>query len=153
MAQKIIIGSAVFLAIAIVAGVYITQIKQPDTGYKFSEPEQTVRQYFESWNKKDWPNMYSVISDGFKKIDPDAKTLGDFKKYAESQGISSIIILSINGESNDGKTAVVDYSVEFVLSDGAKRPFTDTFTLKYRESDIIRGWKLVHPYGTNIDIS
>ena len=96
--------------------------------------------------------MYSVISDGFKKIEPTARNLSDFKQYTESQGVEGVNILSIQEQTNDGRTAVVSYSVEFVLSDN-KQTFSDSFTLKFREADIIRGWKLIHPYGSNIDTS
>ena len=97
--------------------------------------------------------MYAVISDGFKKIDPNAKDLATFRNFASSQGIESINILNIEEKSNDETTAQVDYSIEFILSDSNKRPFSDKFTLKYRKGDVIQGWKLIHPYGENIDNS
>ena len=76
-----------------------------------------------------------------------------FKSYAESQGIESVNILSIKEASNDGITSFVDYSAEFMLSNGKKSEFDGTFTLKYRKGDVIPGWKLIHPYGENIDVS
>ena len=153
MTKYILLASVGILTIAIAAGLFLFQSTQTSTDYKVSNPEQVVRQYFESWNNKDWPNMYAVISDGFKKTDSTAKTLSDFKQYADSQGVSGINILSIKEKSDDGKTAIVDYSVEFVLSNVSKKEFKDSFTLKFREADIIKGWKLIHPYGNNIDTS
>lgn len=97
--------------------------------------------------------MYATLSDGFKRIDPNAKDLVTFRSFASSQGIEGVNIISIEEKSNDGKTASVDYSVEFILSDGSRSPFTGTFTLKFRQGDVIQGWKLIHPYGENIDTS
>lgn len=117
-----------------------------------SEAENTVRTYFEAWNKQDWPTMYGVISDGFKKIDSTAKTLQDFEVFANKQDITSVKINSITEKINDGITAVVDYDVIFTIN-GELKPFMGTFTLKYRKNDKNPGWKLIHPYGENIDNS
>lgn len=151
MKKVLLITAGVFLLL-VIAGFLVLQTPQ-QADYKFPVPEKVVRQYFESWGREDWPNMYAAISDGFKRIDPDAKTLGDFKKFAEAQGISTINIVNIKEESNDGETAVIQYKVEFTLSGAAKKEFSDKFTLKYREADVIKGWKLIHPYGENIDTS
>jgi len=152
MVNKVVVLSLLLLIVLVGIGFVLTSQQNQTTDFKPSDPEQVVRQYFESWDKKDWPNMYSVISDGFKKIEPTAKTLSDFKQYVESQNISGINILSIKEQTNDGKAATVDYSVGGLLSDGTTS-FNGSFTLKYREADIIRGWKLIHPYGSNIDTS
>lgn len=128
------------------------EISQP-TEYTIKKPEEIVRQYFESWDKGDLPNMYATLSDGFKRIDPNAKDLATFRNFAGSQGIEGIQIISINEESKDDTTAIVAYSVEFALSDGRKQNFSDKFTLKFRQGDVIQGWKLIHPYGPNIDTS
>lgn len=129
------------------------QEQTQQTEYSIKKPDEIVRQYFESWDRKDWPNMYATLSDGFKRIDPSAKDLTVFKNFASSQGIEKIRIISIKEDSNDGSTAIVAYSVEFILSDGSKRNFSDKFTLKFRQGDVILGWKLIHPYGSNIDTS
>ena len=142
-------------ALFIIAGiVYITLTnddKIPD--YETPSPEKVVEQYFASWGNKNYPDMYAAVSDGFKKIEPTAGDLRAFKGYAESQGISGIRIISIKEASNDGITSFVDYSAEFMLSNGKKSEFDGTFTLKYRKGDVIPGWKLIHPYGENIDVS
>ena len=44
-------------------------------------PEQVVTLYFQAWNDKKYDVMYSLISDGFKQIEPTAKTFDDFKSY------------------------------------------------------------------------
>ncbi len=150
-----LLGVAIIAAVFIAGLIYVqaSQQNQVADNYQVAAPEEVVRQYFESWDKKDWPNMYAAISDGFKKIDTNAKDLATFRNFTSSQGIEGVNILSIKETSNDGTTASVDYSVEFILSDGSKRKFDGTFTLKYRQGDIIQGWKLIHPYGPNVDTS
>ena len=134
--------------------VYISLTKSEESiDYDVPIPEEVVKQYFNAWNSKNYADMYAAISDGFKKIEPTAKDLRAFKIHAESQGITNVVILSIKEASNDGQTAAVDYSVEFSFSNGKKSKFDGTYTLKYRQGDIIPGWKLIHPYGQNIDTS
>lgn len=143
---------AIFLLIVVAGIAYIAfSDKEEQADYETPPPAKVVEQYFTAWSNKNYPDMYAAISDGFKKIEPTAADLRTFKDYAESQGVDRVGILSIQEASNDGATASVDYSVEFFLSDGKKSKFDGTFTLKYREGDIIPGWKMIHPYGENID--
>lgn len=153
--KKLYVGLSI-LFIMFIIGVIYTNINDKEankSSYKFPQPEEVVRQYFTAWNDKNYPDMYATISDGFKKIDPNAKDLATFKSFASSQGIREINIINLKEFSNDGITASVSYSVEFISSDSSKRQFSDKFTLKYRKGDIIQGWKLIHPYGENIDMS
>ncbi len=153
--KNILLFGAVGLILIIVAGIAYVQLFQKQGGQTYNTPsaEEVVKQYFESWDKKDWPNMYATISDGFKRIDPDAKDFTIFRNFTDSQGIEGVKILSIKEISDDGTTASIEYSVEFTLLDSSKRQFSDIFTLKYRQGDIIPGWKIIHPYGQNIDKS
>lgn len=96
--------------------------------------------------------MYSLISDGFKKIEPTAQTYESFEAFAKKQGIQGIRIKSIKEGLNDGETAAIDYDVIFI-SKGKEVPYQSTFTLRYRTNDQQPGWKLIHPYGNNIDTS
>ena len=152
--KKKIMLTAIFLLFFIGGLAYISLLpKDEPPEYKIASPEEVVRQYFTAWDKKNYQDMYAVISDGFKKIEPTASDLRAFKAYAESQGVEGVNILSIREISNDGTTASVGYSIEFTLSNGKKTNFGGTFTLKYRQGDVILGWKLIHPYGENIDAS
>ncbi|MBI4095981.1 MAG: hypothetical protein HY438_03915 [DPANN group archaeon] len=150
-----VLGIAIIAAVLIAGLIYVqfTQQNSVADNYQVASPEEVVRQYFTAWNGKDWPNMYAALSDGFKKIDPDANDMAAFRSFAESQGMEGVKIISVNEESNDGSTATVAYSVEFALADGSSRSFSDIFTLKFRQGDIIPGWKLIHPYGPNVDTS
>jgi len=115
-------------------------------------PEKVVQAYFEAWDEKEYEGMYALISDGFKKIEPTATSLEEFTTYAEAQQIESVAIDSIQQISNDGKEALVDYDIVFVIA-GKEIPFSGSYTLKYRTNDDVPGWKLIHPYGENIDTS
>lgn len=154
--KKLMYGGLIVITIIFILGIVYNNIQQKkaqESEYKFPQPEEVVRQYFTAWNNEDYADMYAVISDGFKKIDPNAKDLAIFRNFASSQGIEKVNILNIKEISNDGETASVDYSTEFILSDGTSKKFNDKFTLKYRQGDVIQGWKLIHPYGENIDTS
>lgn len=148
----LISGSVIIIAVFVIGVVLIQSAPEPDQ-YEFPSPEDVVHQYFTAWNNKDWPEMYATISDGFKKIEPTAKDLASFRSYAESQAMTGVKIINIKETSNYGTTASVDYSVEFNLINGTTRLFSGAFTLKFREGDVIKGWKLIHPYGQNIDTS
>ncbi|MBI2449048.1 DUF4829 domain-containing protein [Candidatus Pacearchaeota archaeon] len=154
--KKIMYFGLIIIMIIFVLGVIFVTIrnkKLQQESYTFPSPEEVVRQYFTAWNNKDYANMYATFSDGFKKLDPNAKDLATFRNFAALQGIDNINVINIKEISNDGETASVEYSVEFILSEGSKRQFSDKFTLKFRQGDIIQGWKLIHPYGTNVDTS
>lgn len=152
--KKILYIGLVMIILILVTGIFIqNKKKSSDVGYTVPLAEEVVKQYFTAWNNKDYPNMYATLSDGFKKLEPTAKDLATFREFASSQGIEKIKIMNLKEESNDGTTVQVDYSVEFILNNFEKRSFSGTFTLKYRRGDIIPGWKLIHPYGDNIDIS
>ncbi len=112
-------------------------------------PKQVVILYFQAWNDKQYNIMYSLISDGFKQIEPTAKSFDDFKNYMSkfyetSTGVE--IVEVIGGYQND-KEAGVNYKIRVVGKNGKKADFGSTYTLKKRAN----GWKLIHPYGNNID--
>ncbi|MBI2971811.1 MAG: hypothetical protein HYY37_05320 [Candidatus Aenigmarchaeota archaeon] len=118
-------------------------------------PAEVVELYFASWDSKDYEMMYATISDGFKRIEPTAQTPEAFSaqmaKFYESA--KSVQLVSDTETINDGATASIDYTIEIEKTDGMKTPFSGTYTLKYRSTDASPGWKLIHPYGKNVDIS
>ncbi len=150
---RLLYGGLAALFVIFVIGVVLANRQEPTAEYTFPSPEEVVRQYFTAWDQKDYPNIYATFSDGFKKIEPTANDLRAFKEYVQSQPVKSVKIIGLEEKSNDGKTASVDYAVEFIMDDGSKTSFEGVFTLKYREGDIIQGWKVIHPYGENIDTS
>ncbi len=154
--KKIKYGGLILLLVFLGLGLFLSNTKQKQEeqqAYQFPPPETVVRHYFTAWNDKNYPEMYATLSDGFKKIDPHSKDLATFRQFASAQGIEKVTIIAITEKSNNGQTAEVKYAVESTLSDGTTNPFEGTFTLKNRPGDVIRGWKLIHPYGDNIDTS
>ncbi|MBI3037369.1 nuclear transport factor 2 family protein [Candidatus Woesearchaeota archaeon] len=112
------------------------------------QPAEVVRLYYESFDKKDYAAMYALISDGFKEIEPTAKTYGLFaaemgKYFKSGRGMK---VLEMKEPEVDGDTAVVGYRVVLQLNTG-ERELDSVFTLRKRHN----GWKLIHPYGQNID--
>ncbi|MBI2102077.1 hypothetical protein HYT53_05705 [Candidatus Woesearchaeota archaeon] len=112
-------------------------------------PEEVVILYFQAWNDEQYDVMYSLISDGFKQIEPTANTFNDFKAnmekfYDTALGVS--IVEAKESYQND-KEAGVDYKIKITNKDGSKKDFSSVYTLKKRAN----GWKLIHPYGENID--
>ncbi|MBI5398570.1 hypothetical protein HZB03_03845 [Candidatus Woesearchaeota archaeon] len=142
--------SRLVLAVVFLLSLMLVACQSPNTGTQ--EPAQIVKVYFEAWNAKQYEKMYTLVSDGFKSLEPTAATLEKFSSYAASQGISGVRIISADQTYNDGKTATVDYTVEFTINE-KKAPFKGAYTLKYKPNDSTPGWKLVHPYGKNIDVS
>ena len=112
-------------------------------------PEQVVTLYFQAWNDKKYDVMYPLISEGFKQIEPTAKTFNDFKVYMEEfyDAANGVNIIKAKEVYKNEKEAGVDYKIEIMNKDGTNKEFSSTYTLKKRTS----GWKLIHPYGKNID--
>ena len=112
-------------------------------------PEQVVILYFQAWNDEQYDVMYSLISDGFKQIEPTAKTFNDFKSYIGKfyDTALGVIIVEAKESYKNEKEAGVEYKIEITRKDGTKKEFESTYTLKKRQN----GWKLIHPYGENID--
>ena len=112
-------------------------------------PEEVVILYFQAWSDEQYDVMYSLISDGFKQIEPTARTFDDFKAnmkkfYDTALGVSIVKARESYGTENE---AGVDYKIEITNKDGSKKDFSSVYTLKKRSN----GWKLIHPYGKNID--
>ena len=114
-------------------------------------PEQVVILYFQVWNDEQYDVMYSLISDGFKQIEPTAKTFDDFKAYMEKFYDTALGVRIVEAKETykTDKEAGIDYKIEITRKDGSKREFSSVYTLKKRAN----GWKIVHPYGENIDTS
>ena len=149
-----IIPIVLFMLILIVACSRIQQ-SQDNPKKVFSDdvssltPQQVVELYFQSWDKKEYGIMYSLISGGFKQIEPTARTLDDFQTYMDaiydtSSGVKLIESTQTYQTANDSQ---VNYKIDIINKDGPKKEFKSTYTLKHRTN----GWKLIHPYGDKID--
>ena len=107
-------------------------------------PKDIVILYFQAWNDEQYDVMYSLISDGFKQIEPTAKTFEDFKSYMEKFYDTALGVRIVEAKESyiTNKEAGVDYKIEITRKDGNKKEFSSTYTLKKRTN----GWKLIHPY-------
>src|SRR3989344_596367 len=121
-------------------------------------PEQVVILYFQAWNDEQYDVTYSLISDGFKQIEPTAKTFEGFKSYMEKFYDTSLGVSVIEAKESyrNDKEAGVAYKIEITGKDSAKKELSSTYTLKKRTSNVserertrsqVTGWKLIHPYG------
>lgn len=153
MKNKNKINKSNFMAFALLLLVFLGACtSQEKTNFSQTQAEKVVKTYFEAWDSQNWKTMYSLMSDGFKKIDPNAKTFADFEAFVSSQGTTAVKINSIKEKFGDKNQATVDYDVTFIIN-GKTTSFQSTFTVKYKPKDQQPGWKLIHPYGDNIDTS
>lgn len=114
--------------------------------YVFPSPEDVVRLYFTAWNEGRYADMYSTLADDFKRSEPTAHNLSAFRSYVEQQRITHITLTSIQQISNDGLMANVTYDIRLTKSN-TLIPLQGTFILDNKQADIIRGWKILDPYG------
>ena len=143
------IFAILFLILFINACAKTQQQNVSSTDVSSLTPEQVVSLYFQSWNNKQYDVMYSLISDGFKQIELTAKTFEDFKSYMSKfyDTSSGIQLIEAKEAYQNEKEAGVNYKIEIINKDGTEKEFSSTYTLKKRAN----GWKLIHPYGQNID--
>lgn len=114
-------------------------------------PREAVILYFQAWHDEQYDVMYSLISDGFKQIEPTARAFNDFKQNMEKfyGTANSIRLMDAKEEYHNDNEAGIGYKIEIENKDNTKKEFSSAYTLKKREN----GWKLIHPYGKNIDTS
>ncbi len=143
--------SIIFLVLFLSACANTQQEKKatPSQDVSTLNPAEAVRLYFEAWNSKQYDVMYSLISDGFKQIEPTAKSFDGFKAYMDKfyETANDVNVIDVQTQYENDKEAGVNYKIEIIGKDGAKKDFESAYTLKKRSN----GWKLIHPYGENID--
>jgi hypothetical protein len=151
------------LPLILMAPVFISACTQQSTittttiskPYSELTPKEVVELYFSSWNTRDYETMYKTVSDGFKRIDPNATSLEAFKNHLDKffQRGRGVKLVKAEELLNDGENASVEYTIELDLIDRGKTEFSGSYSLKYRKNDTLAGWKLIHPYGENVDTS
>lgn len=95
--------------------------------------------------------MYNLISEGFKQIEPTAKTYPDFeasmsKFFDTAKGIR---VTNTKIASATGTEVIVEYVAEIELANGSTKELKSAFTVKKKPE----GWRLIHPYGEKKDNS
>ena len=61
--------------------------------------------------------------------------------------LNGVKLIEAKENYNNGKEAGIDYKIKISNKDGTEKDFSSTYTLKKRAN----GWKMIHPYGKNID--
>src|SRR3989344_8620342 len=103
--KKILYIGLLVLFTVFVIGIVWANSKPVVEEYNFPSPENVVRQYFTAWNNRDYANIYATFSDGFKRIEPTAANLQNFKDYLDSQNIETVNIIKIKEAGNDGQAS------------------------------------------------
>lgn len=121
-----------------------------------SSPESDIAQkivadYYTALNNQDYQTMYGFISEGFKKIEPTAATYDDFEEYMSKffDTMEGIEVTSTKMASVGSNEIVVDYVAVMKMKTGGTKELKSSFTVKKKPE----GWRLIHPYGENIDTS
>ena len=114
-------------------------------------PKEVTSLYYESFAARDYKTMYALVSDGFKLVEPTAQTYDKFAIEMDRfyDSADEIRFISADESVIDGNSANVNYHIEVRLKSGQIKPFDSAFSLKKQNN----GWKLIHPYGKNVDTS
>jgi len=114
-------------------------------------PVDIVKMYYNAWANKDYKTMYSLVSEGWKVMEPTARSEARFannvgKFYLEAKGIRLVFA---SEQANTGSQSEVSAAIEVETRDGQFLLTNQTMTLRLKNN----GWKLIHPYGEYTDLS
>lgn len=114
-------------------------------------PRDIVEKYYGAWSQKDYETMYGLVSDGWKRLEPTARSEGEFARFLDGfyNNAKGIRLAFASEQSNTGSEAVVSMALEVELNDGRFVTNNQTLTLRLKD----KGWKLIHPYGDYVDDS
>lgn len=123
----------------------------PQSSSETAIAEKIVVDYYTALNTKDYQTMYGLISEGFKQIEPTAKTYAAFVPYMSKffDTANRIEVRSTKVTSSTLTNIVVEYVAVIELKNGQNKELKSSFTIKKKTE----GWRLIHPYGQNIDTS
>ena len=125
--------------------------EEPQTSFVEGSPAEIVEIYYDAWAARDYKTMYSLVSDGWKVLEPTAHTEEDFAAYLVGfyNKAESIRLTFASEQHNTGAEAVVSIAIETELKDGRFVNSNQDLTLRLKKN----GWKLIHPYGEYSDLS
>jgi hypothetical protein len=95
--------------------------------------------------------MYTLVSDGWKALEPTARTEQSFSRHIDGffDKANGIRLVFASEQSNTGSEATVSVALEVETFDGRFLMSNQTLTLRLKDN----GWKLIHPYGEYKDLS
>lgn len=110
-------------------------------------PREVVALYFQSLKNESYDVMYSLVSDGFKQVEPSAKTSDEFRQHMQLlYRAATIDLIDASVSSQSQNEANVNYKIE-IEKDGTRKLFTSSYILRKKAN----GWKFINPYGDNVD--
>ncbi len=114
-------------------------------------PVEIVQKYYSAWGDRDYKTMYSLVSDGWKALEPTGHTEKSFATYVSGfyRKANSIRLVFASEQSNTGSQAAVSAAVEVETYEGKFALANQTLTLRLKDN----GWKLTSPYGEFADLS
>lgn len=124
--------------------------EQP-TPFVEGTPVEIVQKYYGAWAEKDYRTMYALVSDGWKALEPTARTEKSFSSNMAGffKTVNGIRLVFASEQSNTGSEATVSVALEVETLDGRFLTNNQTLTLRLKNN----GWKLIHPYGEYKDLS
>ncbi len=114
-------------------------------------PVEIVQRYYAAWAQQDYRQMYALVSDGWKVLEPTAHTEKDFAAYVDGfyTKAKGIRLTFASEQSNTGNEATISVALEVETLDGTFLNTNQSLTLRLKDT----GWKLIHPYGEYKDLS
>lgn len=114
-------------------------------------PVEIVQKYYAAWGDRDYKTMYTLVSDGWKALEPTARTQKSFAAYVSGfyRKAKGIRLVFASEQSNTGSQAAVSAAVEVETYEGKFALANQTLTLRLKDN----GWKLISPYGEFADLS
>lgn len=139
------------LAFLVMLAACVPQERAPESPFVEGTPVEIIEKYYNSWAVRDYATMYSLVSDGWKVLEPTARTQRDFANHLNGffEQAKGITIAEAVEQSNSGNEAVVLVTLEVESLDGKIVVDEQTLTLRLKQN----GWKLIHPYGEYADLS
>jgi hypothetical protein len=140
---------SLLLVLALLAGCAPAE-PQP-TPFVEGTPVEIVQKYYGAWAEKDYRLMYTLVSDGWKALEPTARTEQSFSRHIDGffDKANGIRLVFASEQSNTGSEATVSVALEVETFDGRFLMSNQTLTLRLKDN----GWKLIHPYGEYKDLS
>lgn len=133
--------------------VLLAACAPPDTPGPYVEgtPVEIVQKYYDAWAKREYRTMYNVVSDGWKALEPTARTFRDFASHQKGffDHAKGIRLVFASEQYNTGSEAGVSVALEVATYDGRFLTTNQTVVLRLKDN----GWKLIHPYGEFTDLS
>lgn len=114
-------------------------------------PVEIVQKYYGAWAEKDYRTMYALVSDGWKSLEPTARTQKAFSNHMDGffETVNGIRLVFASEQGNTGSESTVSVALEVETLDSRFLMNNQTLTLRLKDN----GWKLIRPYGEYADLS